>query len=64
MTSIGGAGIDGEVAKTFQKVLTKQGLNFKLGTKVMSAKKEGNVIKVEVEDVKDNSKKETVSNCC
>ncbi|XP_026472756.1 dihydrolipoyl dehydrogenase, mitochondrial, partial [Ctenocephalides felis] len=60
MTSIGGAGIDGEVAKTFQKVLTKQGLNFKLGTKVMSAKKEGNVIKVEVEDVKDNSKKETL----
>lgn len=62
LTSIGGVGIDGEVAKTFQKVLAKQGLAFKLGTKVMSAKKEGSVIKVEVEDVKDNSKKETVSN--
>uniref|UniRef100_A0A6M2DDP7 Dihydrolipoyl dehydrogenase n=1 Tax=Xenopsylla cheopis TaxID=163159 RepID=A0A6M2DDP7_XENCH len=60
LTSIGGVGIDGEVAKTFQKVLAKQGLAFKLGTKVMSAKKEGSVIKVEVEDVKDNSKKETL----
>lgn len=28
---IGGVGMDGEVAKSFQKILTKQGLKFKLG---------------------------------
>lgn len=33
--SIGGAGIDAEVSKTFQRVLTKQGLKFKLNTKVI-----------------------------
>jgi dihydrolipoamide dehydrogenase len=34
-----GAGMDGEVAKSFQKVLQKQGMKFKLATKVVSAKK-------------------------
>lgn len=28
---IGGVGMDGEVAKSFQKILVKQGLKFKLG---------------------------------
>lgn len=28
---IGGVGMDGEVAKSFQKILAKQGLKFKLG---------------------------------
>ncbi|KAJ7814644.1 dihydrolipoyl dehydrogenase [Mycena leptocephala] len=37
--AIGGAGIDGEVAKQFQRLLTKQGLKFKLNTKVVSAEK-------------------------
>ncbi|KAI8456148.1 dihydrolipoyl dehydrogenase [Phakopsora pachyrhizi] len=32
--SIGGQGIDGEVAKSFQKILSKQGIKFKLNTKV------------------------------
>nr|WEF42429.1 dihydrolipoamide dehydrogenase E3 subunit [Rhyzopertha dominica] len=58
LNSIGGAGIDGEVAQTFQKVLTKQGLKFKLGTKVTSAQKTGGAIKVSVEDVKNPEKKE------
>lgn len=60
MSTIGGVGIDGEVSKTFQKVLTKQGVAFKLGTKVTGAQKSGDVIQVSVEDVKDTSKKETV----
>ncbi|KAG6369819.1 hypothetical protein JVT61DRAFT_12526 [Boletus reticuloceps] len=34
---IGGAGIDEEVAKQFQKILAKQGIKFKLNTKVLSA---------------------------
>lgn len=61
LNSIGGVGIDGEVAKTFQKVLAKQGINFKLGTKVTSAQKTGGSIKVSVEDVKNPEKKEDVS---
>jgi dihydrolipoamide dehydrogenase len=31
-------GMDGEIAKTFQRVLTKQGMTFRLGTKVTGAK--------------------------
>ena len=30
-------GMDGEVAKTFQRILTKQGIKFRLGTKVTGA---------------------------
>jgi dihydrolipoamide dehydrogenase len=39
-------GIDSEVAKEFQKVLTKQGLKFKLSTKVDSAVKGPNGVKL------------------
>uniref|UniRef100_A0A0K8TPK2 Dihydrolipoyl dehydrogenase n=1 Tax=Tabanus bromius TaxID=304241 RepID=A0A0K8TPK2_TABBR len=55
METIGGVGIDGEVSKAFQKILSKQGINFKLGTKVTSAKKSGSQIIVSVEDVKSGS---------
>jgi len=58
--SIGGMGIDGEAAKNFQRILTKQGLKFKLNTKVVGARKEGSRILVSVEDVKDPSKKEEI----
>ncbi|KAI8891961.1 hypothetical protein BC833DRAFT_612962 [Globomyces pollinis-pini] len=34
-----GAGMDAELAKSFQKTLTKQGMKFKLSTKVISATK-------------------------
>ncbi|KAJ3035050.1 dihydrolipoamide dehydrogenase precursor [Rhizophlyctis rosea] len=37
-----GAGMDADLAKSFQKTLTKQGMKFKLGTKVISAKKNSN----------------------
>lgn len=56
--TIGGVGIDGEVSQALQKILAKQGVAFKLGTKVTTAKKVGNEIKVSVENVKDPSKKE------
>ncbi|CAI5755881.1 unnamed protein product [Candida verbasci] len=51
-----GAGMDGEVAKSTQKLLAKQGLDFKLGTKVISGTREGEVVKIEVEDVKSGKK--------
>ncbi|XP_056645965.1 dihydrolipoyl dehydrogenase, mitochondrial [Diorhabda carinulata] len=60
LPSIGGAGIDAEVAKSLQKILTKQGLNFKLGTKVTAAQKEGSIVKVNIEDGKDSSKTEVL----
>lgn len=47
-----GAGMDGEVAKATQKILSKQGLKFKTGTKVTSAKRNGDVVNIEVENVK------------
>lgn len=61
MPTIGGMGIDGEVSKTMQKVLAKQGLKFKLGTKVTAANKSGNEIIVSVEDAKDSNKKEDIA---
>lgn len=54
-----GAGMDAEVAKNTQKILGKQGLKFKTGTKVVSAKREGDVVNIEVENVK-TGKKETI----
>ncbi|KAF5272173.1 hypothetical protein FQA39_LY01255 [Lamprigera yunnana] len=60
LNSIGGVGIDGEVSKSFQKLLEKQGMKFKLGTKVTGATKSGSVIKVNVEDAKSPDKKETL----
>jgi dihydrolipoamide dehydrogenase len=37
--TIGGQGIDGEIAQSFQKILTKQGIKFKLNTKVIGLEK-------------------------
>lgn len=57
---IGGIGMDGEVAKTFQKVLTKQGLQFKLGYKVTGASRTSNGVTVKLEK-KDGSAQEEVT---
>jgi len=53
MGHVGGMGIDMDISKQFQRIMTKQGLKFKLNTKVTSAKKEGGKITVTVESVKD-----------
>merc|ERR1712112_54457 len=50
---VGGMGIDMDISKQFQRIMTKQGMKFKLNTKVMGAKKEGGKISVSVEGVKD-----------
>jgi dihydrolipoamide dehydrogenase len=44
-------GTDTETAKTFQRVLTKQGLIFKLGSKVTGAKSMGKAVELTVEPV-------------
>ena len=42
-------GMDGEVSKTMQKILAKQGMQFKLGTKVTSARNEGAQVRLTLE---------------
>ncbi|VDN06863.1 unnamed protein product [Thelazia callipaeda] len=51
----GGVGIDMELAKHFQRSLTKQGMKFMMNTKVVSGKVEGNLVKIDVENVKNGS---------
>ena len=49
-------GMDREVSKEFQKILSKQGIKFKLNTKVTSVKKQSSQIKVECHDKISNEK--------
>lgn len=44
--------LDTEVSKQFQKSLEKQGLTFKLGTKVTGGKRTGNSAEIVMESVK------------
>jgi dihydrolipoamide dehydrogenase len=52
-------GMDSEISKEFQKILEKQGLKFKLSTKVLSAKPDKKGVRLEVESLTD-SKKENI----
>ncbi|KAK4049798.1 dihydrolipoamide dehydrogenase precursor [Microbotryomycetes sp. JL201] len=61
MNAIGGQGIDGAVAKSFQKILTKQGMKFSLNTKVLSAEKKDGKVHLQVEGAKDGKKSEIVA---
>lgn len=58
MNSIGGLGIDAEMSKNFQRILTKQGIKFKLGTKVTGATRSGDTVSVSVESAKDGKQEE------
>ncbi|KAF6018007.1 DLD [Bugula neritina] len=49
---VGGMGIDMDISKNTQKILTKQGLKFMLNTKVTGAVESGGSIQVTVEDSK------------
>jgi dihydrolipoamide dehydrogenase len=42
-------GLDGEVGKAFQRILAKQGMTFKLSTKVVGVEKTGDALKVAIE---------------
>ncbi|KAK4159637.1 hypothetical protein QBC43DRAFT_293783 [Cladorrhinum sp. PSN259] len=60
LEQIGGPGMDTEVAKTIQKLLKKQGIIFKTGTKVVSGEKvSSNEVKVQVDSAK-GGKSETL----
>lgn len=56
---IGGPGMDNEIAKNTQKILKKQGLEFKLNTKVLGGDKSGDKVKLEIDAAK-GGKAETV----
>ncbi|RDW67887.1 dihydrolipoyl dehydrogenase [Coleophoma cylindrospora] len=56
---IGGPGMDAEIAKSAQKILKKQGIEFKVNTKVMGGDASGEKIKLEVEAAK-GGKQETL----
>jgi dihydrolipoamide dehydrogenase len=60
MGQIGGPGMDAEIAKASQKFLTKQGLKFKLNTKVTAGEVQDAGVTVHVEAAK-GGKEETVS---
>jgi dihydrolipoamide dehydrogenase len=49
---IGGPGMDAEISKATQKILTKQGMKFKLNTKVMKGDDAGSSVKLHVEAAK------------
>ena len=52
-------GMDREISNEFQKILTKQGIKFKLGSKVESVQNKGNLVSIKYKNVKD-SKEEIV----
>lgn len=56
---IGGPGMDAEISKASQKLLKKQGLEFKLNTKVTGGDKSGEKVKLEIDSAK-GGKPETI----
>ena len=50
-------GMDREISNEFKKILTKQGINFKMGSKVSSVKNMGDIVSINYTDIK-NSKNE------
>jgi dihydrolipoamide dehydrogenase len=53
-------GMDGEVAKQFQRILEKQGFTFRLGAKVTGVDSSGKTLKVQVEAAKGEAKAEQI----
>lgn len=57
---IGGPGMDTEIAKATQKLLKKQGMDFKLNTKVLGGDQSGDKVKLDIDAAK-GGKPENVS---
>jgi len=61
MGNVGGAGIDMDTAKMLQRCLTKEGMKFKLGHKVLGAKKlDDGTVSVTVEKMKGSKVEEII----
>ena len=52
-------GMDREISDEFQKILTKQGIKFKMGSKVQSVSNKGGIVSIRYTNVK-NSKEEII----
>lgn len=52
LNQIGGPGMDSEIAKQTQKILKKQGIDFKLSTKVVDGDASGEQVKLNVDAAK------------
>ncbi|TDZ18325.1 Dihydrolipoyl dehydrogenase [Colletotrichum orbiculare MAFF 240422] len=52
LNQIGGPGMDAEISKSAQKILKKQGINFKTSTKVISGDKSGENVRLDVDAAK------------
>lgn len=50
--AIGGPGMDADMAKSMQKILSKQGMKFKLNTKVLGGDVNADDIKIKIEAAK------------
>ncbi|PWY73849.1 dihydrolipoyl dehydrogenase [Aspergillus sclerotioniger CBS 115572] len=59
LNQIGGPGMDADIAKQAQKILAKQGIKFKTGTKVMKGDDSGATVSLNVESAK-GGKEETL----
>lgn len=59
LDQIGGPGMDTEVAKGIQKILKKQGIKFKTGTKVLNGERASENVKINVDSAK-GGKEESV----
>merc|ERR1712200_168551 len=60
---VGGMGIDMDISKQFQRICTKQGIKFKLNTKVTGARRDGDKVFVNIEGVKDGKTEELEADC-
>lgn len=60
LDQIGGPGMDAQIAKEALKILKKQGMEFKLGTKVVGGENTGDSVKLDVDAAK-GGKQQTVS---
>ncbi|KAF9869249.1 dihydrolipoyl mitochondrial precursor [Colletotrichum karsti] len=59
LNQIGGPGMDAEISKSTQKILKKQGINFKTSTKVVSGDKSGDKVQLDIDAAK-GGKPETI----
>ena len=62
LPQIGGPGMDSDISKYSQKILSKQGMKFMLNTKVTNGDASGEGVKIDVEAAK-GGKGQTVSQC-
>jgi len=61
---IGGPGMDAEIAKQAHKILSKQGIKFKLNTKVMKGDASGDGVKLDLEAAKGGKNESVEAEVC